>query len=367
MNRGATAEIDLAALRHNVEAVRKIVGRVPLIAIVKADAYGHGAVAVSRALVAAGVSCLAVAFTGEARSLREAGIRGRMLVLFDTSDVEDYFRYDLTPVIHDLETAAAFSKEALSRGLRLSVHVKVDTGMGRIGFSPGSVVFGVQEIVGMGGLKVEGLMSHFSEADLTDRSYADLQIGMFREIIHGVTERLGHPVTAHIANSAAVISMKDALFDAVRPGLILYGYSPFNDDRDLLPLMKVSTKVLAVRELPAGAAISYGRTFTTKRRSRIAVVPVGYADGYSRLFSNNGEMLVRGRRVRVAGRVCMDLTMIDVTDVEGVTEGDEVVILGRQGGDSITAIELASRINTIPYDILTSFGSRAQRQYVNED
>lgn len=367
MNRGATAEIDLAALRHNVEVVRKIAGKVPLIAIVKADAYGHGAVAVSRALVSAGVSCLAVAFTGEARSLREAGIRGRILVLFDTSDIEDYFRYDLTPVIHDLATAAAFSKETLSRGARLPVHVKVDTGMGRIGFSPESVVSGVQEIFGMGGLEVEGLMSHFSEADLTDRSYADLQIGMFREIIRGVTERLGHPVTAHIANSAAVLSMKDALFDAVRPGLILYGYSPFNDDRDLLPLMRVSTKVLAVRDLPAGTAISYGRTFTTQRRSRIAVVPLGYADGYSRLFSNNGEVLVRGRRVPVAGRVCMDLTMIDVTDVEGVEEGDEVVVLGRQGRDSITAVELATRINTIPYDILTSLGSRAQRQYVNAD
>jgi alanine racemase len=367
VNRGPAAEIDLSALRHNLEIIRKIVRKVPVIAVVKADAYGHGSVEISRKLLTAGVSCLAVAFTGEARTLREAGIKCRILVLFDTSDIDDYFRYDLVPVIHDLKTAAAFSKEALRRGSRMAVHAKVDTGMGRIGFRPESAGSDMEKIAGMGGIEVEGLMSHFSEADLTDKTYADLQIGMFRKVRAEVSERLGRPVMAHIANSAAVISLEEAFFDAVRPGLILYGYSPFNDDRGLRPLMKVRTRILVVRNLPPGTPVSYGRTFITKRQSRIAVVPVGYADGYNRLFSNNSEMLVRGSRVPVAGRVCMDLTMIDVTEVEGVSEGDEVVILGSQGDDAITAVELSSRINTIPYDILTSFGSRARREYVQAD
>jgi alanine racemase len=364
VNRGPAAEIDLSALRHNLEIIRKIVKKVPVIAVVKADAYGHGAAEISRELLTAGVSCLAVAFTGEARTLREAGIKSRILVLFDTSDIDDYFRYDLVPVIHDLQTAAAFSKEALRRGLRMAVHAKVDTGMGRIGFRPESAGSDMEKIAGMRGIEVEGLMSHFSEADLTDKTYADLQIGMFRKIRAEVSERLGRPVMAHMANSAAVISLEEAFFDAVRPGLILYGYSPFRDDRGLMAVMKVRTRILVVRNLPAGTPVSYGRTFITKRDSRIAVVPVGYADGYNRLFSNNSEMLVRGRRVPVAGRVCMDLTMLDVTEVDGVSEGDEVVILGGQGDDAITAVELSSRINTIPYDILTSLGSRARREYV---
>jgi alanine racemase len=168
-----------------------------------------------------------------------------------------------------------------------------------------------------------------------------------------------------MANSAASLSLTDAAFDAVRPGILLYGYSPFEDQCGLKPLMTIKSSILALRNIAAGSPVSYGRTFVAKRPSRIAVVPIGYADGYNRLFSNNSEMLVRGRRVPVAGRVCMDLTMLDVTDVKDVCEGDEVVILGRQGEEVISASELASRINTIPYEILLSLGNRARRTYLN--
>jgi alanine racemase len=168
-----------------------------------------------------------------------------------------------------------------------------------------------------------------------------------------------------MGNSAAVLSLKEGLFDAVRPGILLYGCSPFGDDHGLRPLMRISTRVLAVRSLPAGCPVSYGRTFVTARDSKIAVLPVGYADGYSRLFSNNGEVLVRGRRVPVVGRVCMDLTMADVTGIEGVSEGDEVVLLGHQGSAMLTAGELAARIKTIPYEVVTSLGGRSRRQYRN--
>ncbi|MDA8432201.1 MAG: alanine racemase [Nitrospiraceae bacterium] len=365
MNRGPSSVIDLSALERNLAVVRKIVNKKTVIAIVKADAYGHGSVEISRRLVSLGVDRLAVAFTGEAKLLREAGIRAGIIVLFDRASIEDYFTYSLIPVIQDRESALAFSREASRRGTKVRVHVKVDTGMGRVGFAPETAVDEIAGIAGMEGIELEGLMSHFSEADLGDRSFAVSQLDVFSVIRDAVSARIGRRPLCHIANSAAVLSFPDAVLDAARPGLLLYGCSPFNEDYGLTPLMNVRTNLLAVRRLRTGTPVSYGRTFVTRRESEIAVVPAGYADGYNRLFSNNAEMLVRGRRAPVVGRVCMDLTMLDVTGIGGVREGDEVVLLGRQGDETITAAELAGRINTIPYEIVTSLGSRARREYVN--
>ncbi|SPQ01806.1 Alanine racemase [Candidatus Sulfobium mesophilum] len=365
VNRGPLAEIDLSALQHNLKIVRKISEERPVIAVVKADAYGHGSVEIARNLARLGVSHFAVAYTGEAKVLRESGITADIIVLFDRSDVEDYFTYGLVPVVQDKETARKFSVEAVKRSKSIRVHLKVDTGMGRLGFRPEQTVSAALEIAGWEGIKLEGLMSHFSEADLADRSYASHQLNLFNEIRFAISGGLGRPIISHIANSAAVLSLKDAMMDAVRPGLLLYGISPFREGFGLMPLMTLKTSVLAVRDLCAGTPVSYGRTFITKCDSRIAVIPVGYADGYSRLYSNNSEMLVRGRRVPVAGRVCMDVTMLDVTSIGGVCEGEEVVILGKQGNEQITAAELAARIGTIPYEILTSLGGRARREYVN--
>ena len=365
VNRGPLAEIDLSALQHNLKIVRKISDKRPVIAVVKADAYGHGSVEIARNLARLGVSHFAVAYTGEAKVLRESGITADIIVLFDRSDVEDYFTYGLVPVVQDKETARKFSVEAVRRSKSIRVHLKVDTGMGRLGFRPEQTVSAALEIAGWEGIKLEGLMSHFSEADLADRSYASHQLNLFNEIRFAISDGLGRPIISHIANSAAVLSLKDAMMDAVRPGLLLYGISPFQEGFGLMPLMTLKTRVLAVRDLCAGTPVSYGRTFVTKCDSRIAVIPVGYADGYSRLYSNNAEMLVRGRRVPVAGRVCMDVTMLDVTSIGGVCEGEEVVILGKQGNEQITAAELAARIGTIPYEILTSLGGRARREYVN--
>ena len=365
VNRGPAAVIDLSALAHNLEIVRKIVSKKQIIAVVKADAYGHGSAEISRRLVSLGVSRLAVAFTGEAKLLRQSGIGAEIIVLFDRTAADDYFNYSLTPVIQDKRTAHEFSRLAGQRGTRVRVHVKIDTGMGRIGFSPENAAAEVAEIAGLEGIELEGLMSHFSEADLADRSYALRQLSVFNAIRDKVSAKLGRHVMCHMANSAAVLSLPEAIQDAVRPGLLLYGCSPFKEGHGLRPLMTVKTGLLTVRNLRSGTPVSYGRTFTTKRRSRIAVVPVGYADGYNRLFSNNAEMLVKGRKAPVVGRVCMDLTMLDVTDIDGVEEGDEVVILGSQGRETITAADLSGRIGTIPYEIITSLGSRAKREYVN--
>ncbi|MDA8078031.1 MAG: alanine racemase [Nitrospiraceae bacterium] len=365
MNRGPVAEIDLSALQNNLAVVRKIVRKRAVIAVVKADAYGHGAAAVSRALTAEGITHLAVAFTGEARVLRASGITVPIIVLFDRSDIHDYFDLSLTPVVSDRRAAAAFSSEAARRSTVMSVHLKIDTGMGRLGVQAGAAASEAVAIAGMEGIKLAGLMSHFSEADLADRSYALEQIKAFEEIRKTVVTRLGHPVLCHMANSAAALSLHDALFDAVRPGILLYGCSPFEEDFGLKPVMKVKTHILALRRLSKGQPVSYGRTFVTRRESLIGVIPAGYADGFNRLFSNNAEVLVRGRRAPVAGRVCMDLTMIDVTGIQDVSEGDEVVLLGGQAGETITAREMASRINTIPYEIITSLGSRARREYIS--
>mgnify|MGYP002813229533 CR=1 FL=1 len=378
MNRGAVAEISLSAIAHNLKSVRRIVRRRPVIAVVKADAYGHGAVEVSRKLFGENVSFLAVAFTGEAIELREAGIKSPIIVLFDTGYIKEFFDFKLIPVIYNVETASSLSAEAKKKNIIIKVHVKIDTGMGRLGLSGNHIVNDLIKISEMGGIELAGLLSHFSEADLSDRSYAVLQLKRFNKIRETISKILKRKIFSHIANSAAVLTFEDAHLDAVRPGLMLYGYSPINQKSEvltpthtspsilinLMPAMKVKTKILCIRKVPSGTPISYGRTFITKRPSRIGVLPLGYADGYSRFFSNNAEVLVKGKRVPVVGRICMDLTMIDITDVKGVRENDEVIILGKQGKESITAQELAYKTNTIPYEILTSLGNKSKRIYV---
>ena len=365
VHRGLVAEIDLSALQHNLQIIRTVAGKRDVISVVKADAYGHGSVEVARRLVAGGTTDLAVAYTDEAKVLRETGITAPILVFFDQENPADYFRYDLAAVLRDRKMIRAFSDEARKRGTTLPVHMKIDTGMGRIGFRPEQAVESALEIAGIEGIRLEGLMSHFSEADLADRTYAQQQLKIFGDLRDVIQSRTGLSLRCHIANSAAVLSLPDALFDAVRPGIALYGCSPFEESFGLRPVLSLRSKVLAVRNLPVASPVSYGRTFVTKRESRIAVIPVGYADGYSRLFSNNAEMLVQGCRVPVVGRVCMDMTMLDVTDVPNVSEGDEVVILGRQGEEMITAAELAEKINTISYEILTTLGARARKAYLH--
>ena len=389
MNRGAFAEISLPAIVHNLQSVKKIVKNRPVIAVVKADAYGHGILEVSKRLIREGVYCLAVAYTSEAIELRTAGINIPIIVLFDRRNIKDFFDFRLIPVIHKMDTATSLSHEAKKRRIMINVHVKVDTGMGRLGLNGNSVTEDLIRISEMDGVEITGLLSHFSEADLSDRSYAVAQLERFNKIRETLSEKLKRKIFSHIANSAAVLAFQDAHLDAVRPGLMLYGYSPFNHKSDvsppshpspsrgegkgrggnserinLIPAMSIKTKILNIRNVPSGTPISYGRTFITKRPSRIGVLPLGYADGYSRFFSNNADVLVKGRRVPVVGTICMDLTMIDLTGVKDVREDDEVIILGKEGKESITAQELAHRANTIPYEILTSLGGKSKRVYV---
>lgn len=391
MLRGAIAEIDLNAVSRNFRTVKRLSGNRRVIAVVKADAYGHGAVEVAKRLADEGVLFLAVAFTGEAGRLREAGIKTPLLVLFDKDVSPDFFEYHLTPVIHDLPTARRFSKEAGKRNRSLDVHVKIDTGMGRLGFHSRDMLEEIKAIWNMPNLRITGLMSHFSDSDIADTSYAEKQMKSFHAVREALMKKSKTPLLCHMANSAAVMTLPESYFDAVRPGLMLYGCSPVQDTgfnpplsplskggikgghrascivhraSSLKPAMKVKTEILSLRRLQKGSPVSYGRTFITRRNSLIAVLPVGYADGYSRMLTNAMDVLVRGKRAPVVGRVCMDLTMVDVTGIKGAKERDEVVILGRQDHEEITASEMAAKAGTISYEILTSLGSRSRRIYV---
>ncbi|MFO0752250.1 MAG: alanine racemase [Thermodesulfovibrionales bacterium] len=374
MNRGAIAEIDLRALSANLRVVRGLAPNRPVIGVVKADAYGHGAVEVARRLVKDGVDSLAVAFMDEAKALREAGISAPLLVLFDSRPGGDeILAHGLIPVVGSKEAACILSKEAERGGREISVHVKVDTGMGRLGLG-GDAAREIADISRLRGIRIAGVMSHFSEADLVDVSFAQKQINKFRALQSELSAAGAEVPLFHMANSAAIMALPESHLGAVRPGLMLYGYSPLERDgsgegrpstaaASLQPVMTVKTRIVALRKMPAGAPVSYCRTFVTQRESRIAVLALGYADGFNRKFSNNAEVLVRGKRAPVVGRVCMDLTMVDVTEVPDAEEGDEVVIVGRQGELSLDAAELARRADTIPYELLIALGSKARRVY----
>ncbi len=356
------AEINLDALSHNLDIVREKTGNKAILAVVKADAYGHGAVKVSNHLIERGVSKLGVAFTHEAIALRESGTTAPILVFFDRDNIDECFKYDLTPVIFDMKTAEKLSSEAYRRNRKIAVHVKVDTGMGRIGFDPDSARSAIPEIASLRNLKIEGLMSHFSEADLQDKDFAEQQIKIFLSVANDLKSKNISLEYLHMANSAAVLTLPQAHFDMVRPGIMLYGYGCCESDR-LKPVLSLKSSIVLLKKVPAGTPISYGRTFTTKRKSMIATIPVGYADGYNRKLSNQGEVLINGKRAPVAGRVCMDTIMVDVTDIPDVTYKSEVVLIGRQGKEQITADDIAGKIGTIPYEVLTSIGQRVKRVY----
>ncbi|MBI5665671.1 MAG: alanine racemase [Nitrospirae bacterium] len=358
----AYAEIDLSALSHNLNVVRKKTGDLGIIAVIKANAYGHGAVEVAGHVTKKGVSKLGVAYTNEAITLRDAGITTPILVFFDRDHFEACFKYDLTPTVYDLDTAKKLSAEAFRLNRQISVHIKVDTGMGRLGFDIRKAPAEIVKIASMKNIKIEGLMSHFSEADLQDKAFADLQLKRFRSLVTDLKQKNIRFRFLHMANSAAVLTMPEAHLNMVRPGIMLYGYGCCEKEK-LRPVMSLKSRPILLKKVPAGTPISYSRTFVTKRKSTIATIPVGYADGYNRKLSNQGEVLINGRRAPVAGRVCMDTIMVDVTDIPDVNYKTEVVLMGHQGRERITADDIANKTGTIPYEVLTSIGQRIKRIY----
>jgi alanine racemase len=357
-----SAEINLSALSHNLRAVKNKAKTRTILAVVKAQAYGHGAVRVSRHLLRNGVSMLGVAFTREAIALRDAGIKAPIVVFFERGKAETYLRYSLTPVIYDLKNARTLSLKARTYNRILPVHIKVDTGMGRIGLRIENARQEILKIAGLRNLKLEGLMSHLADADMTDREFATAQAKRFKDLISTLKTENIHFNYHHIANSAAVLRLPKVHFDMVRPGIMLYGYGPARKNM-LRPVLSLKSRVMYIKKVPPGTPISYGRTFTTKRTSTIATIPIGYGDGYNRKLSNRGQVLINGKRAPVVGRVCMDTILVDVTEIPGVKENAEVVLIGQQGEEEISAKDIADMIDTIPYEVLTSIGERVKRTY----
>jgi alanine racemase len=367
-DRPTIALIDMAALDHNFREVVRCAEGQQVLAVVKARAYGHGAVAVSKRLLKLGADMLGVALVEEGRELREAGIDAPVLVMGATfpEQAEEMVSLKLTPAIFSLSVAKALSEAAYRRRTTINVHVKIDTGMGRIGIAPEDAPEHIAALQKIRNISVQGLMTHFADADLQDKQFASQQMDRFEALLKALeAEKIRVPVR-HAANSAAVLDFHRAFFTMVRPGLMLYGYNPLEEGAlvaDLRPVLSLLTRIAFIKKVPPGVPISYGRTFTTKRESAIATLPIGYADGYGRGLSNRGEALVRGIRVPVVGRVCMDMCMIDVTDVPSAREGDDVALIGSQGSERITADDIAAKTGTIAYEVLCGISSRVPRIY----
>jgi alanine racemase len=371
--RPTRAEIDLGALVRNVRKLRSVAPGTALLAMVKADAYGHGAVLVARALEAEGVGLLGVALVEEGLTLREAGIQGEILVLGGAYDGgwEAMAEARLCPAIFRLDHLEALNTAARRLGAKPHAQLKVDTGMARLGALPEDVQPFLSRARSLG-VELDGVMSHFANADLGDATGTQRQLELFQRVLEAVQAAGFRPRWRHLANSAAAIALPTArdgtAFNLVRPGLALYGLSPapwIQLAHPLEPVLSWKTAVAHLKAVPTGTPVSYGGTWTAKRPTRIATLPVGYADGYPRRLSNRGQVLVRGQRAPVIGRVCMDLCMVDVTDVEGVEVGDEVVLVGRQNGAEIGAGEVAAWLDTIAYEVLCAVGSRVPRVAVH--
>ena len=396
--RPTRAEINLKNLRHNLHTLeRSVTGDAskpaPAIwGVLKADGYGHGAPAVARTLERAGIAGVCVALLEEAIELRAAGIRLPILVmggLYGTrrDGLDEIVANDLVPVVYDVAQIERLAKFARIEAQReIGVHLKVDTGMARLGVSPGELNAVLTALARHPELRLDGLMTHFACADAPDLSTTREQVRAFRRIhAQARSEHKLTPRLCHAANSAGLLRLPEARFDVVRPGLALFGISPVasvangkavdkdaagqaaGDAIDLRPVMRVRTEVIALRTVARGEAIGYDHTWRAERPSTIATVPMGYADGLDRLLSNRGHALTQGRRVRIAGTVSMDLTMIDVTDIPSAKIGDEVVFLGSQHGplghDEIGAQEVARHTGSIPWSVLTSISRRVPRFY----
>jgi alanine racemase len=361
------AAIHLDRLAHNLRLLRELAGGRPVWPAVKANAYGHGAVPVARELVAQGCDTLCVAHPSEALELAEAGVRARFLLLTaalpDAS--EAIAAHGFEPALCARETAQALALAAERAGRRLDVHVKVDTGMGRVGIRPEELPAFLAACRALPALRVRGLMSHFPRADEADKSFSREQIRSFAKL-RDATLGTGIEVY-HMANSAAVFDLPESHFDAVRPGLSLYGLAPSAATlnprvRELEPVLEWSTRVSFLKEVPAGTGLSYGHAFVAAQASLVATLPVGYGDGLRRDLSNQMDVLVGGRRCPQVGRITMDQTLVDVSALRGrVALGDPVVLLGRQGEQAIGADEWARRLGTLSYEVLTAIAARVPR------
>ncbi len=370
----AWAETDLSAVAHNVRQLRKITSpKARFMAVVKANAYGHGAEAVAKTALHSGADWLGVARSEEGIALRKAGLDAPILVFGHTplSAAENIVQWDLIQTVYSAEAARFFSETAQSAGKKIRIHIKTDTGMGRLGLltfpdeKAAESVREIREILRLPGLESEGIFTHFAASDAEDKSYAHMQMQRFSDFLDRLRrEGMEFPIR-HAANSAAIMELPESHLDMVRAGIAMYGLRPSDEVTGehipLKPAMSLKTRIIHLKKVDKGFSLSYGMTHKTPEPTLVATVSLGYADGYPRLLSNKGFMLVHGKRAHIAGRVCMDLTMLDAGHIPDIAIGDEVVAFGTQGNSILPAEELAALTGTINYEIVSSLTERVQR------
>ena len=368
------AEIDLDAIAYNMINIKKIVGSKDIIAVVKADCYGHGCLDVVPTLLANGATRFAVAVLTEGIELRNDNIKAPIMILGYTpiNLGEELIKYDLEQTVYDLDYAKELSKIALSIDQKAKIHIALDTGMGRIGFIPTEKALAdVAEICSLEGLEVVGIFTHFSTSDEKNKDYTHEQFNKFIDFNKKLLE-LGIDIPIkHVSNSGAIMDLPETYLDSVRAGIILYGYYPSNEVKkenlSLKPALTLKATITRVQEMDEGMYVSYGNTFRTERKSIIATLPIGYADGYSRLLAKNAKVIIDGKFAPIVGRICMDQCMIDVTDIgSDVKVGDEVIILGEQGHLKFNADDFAEIMGTINYEILCMLKYRIPRVYIKD-
>jgi alanine racemase len=363
------AKVRLSAFRHNLNVVRRYVGKdVQIMAVVKSNAYGHGMRTIAYEAIRNGAEYLAVARIDEGAELRRDGIHHPLLV-FEVpmpSQIERALLDNLELTVTTLESAQQISLAAQQLKKRAKVHVKVDTGMGRLGFPYHNALENIERIVHTGSIDVVGVYSHFATSDEPDLTYARVQLERFKTVLaQAQTKRIEIPFQ-HIANSGAILSLPESYFNIVRPGIMLYGYAPRNGmiaTPALQPVMSLVSRVSQIKEVEPNTSISYNRRYFTKSRTRIATIPIGYGDGYSRALTNNAEVLIKGKRYAIVGTVCMDHIMVDVGMADAIDIGDDVTLIGNDGKESISAWDIAEKLGTIPYEVTCNISSRVQRAF----
>ncbi|MFC1631730.1 alanine racemase [Candidatus Omnitrophota bacterium] len=371
-SRPTWAEIDLRAIKYNLSQIKKIVNsgrkhRIKVMVVVKANAYGHGLIPVAKILETLGADYLGVASLDEAIALRQAAIRLPILVLGSIlpEEVDQALKYDLSLTICNKELTYVLNRKAKPAGKIVPVHIKVDTGMGRIGIWHEQALSFIKMIKKMKNINIEGIYTHFASA-ARDNFFTNYQLKSFNNLLKKLHQENIQFIYRHAANSIALVDLHKSHFNLVRPGIIVYGMYPkrsFSKILKLKPALSLKSKVVFIKEVPAGRSISYGRTFITEKTTRIATLPIGYADGYGRILSNRASVLIRGQRAPVVGKVTMDLTMIDVGHIKGVKIGDEAVLIGRQRQTVMSTEEIARVSKTIPYEIVCSITNRVPRVY----
>lgn len=368
------AEINLNNLLNNIEEIKKKSTGSEIIGVVKANAYGHGAVEISKALLSCNVKKLAVANIVEAIELREHDITAPIMLLGISEEfaIDSLLNYDVEPTVSTLHFAEKLNETAKSRNKNIKIHIALDSGMGRIGFK--NNIKDIEDIISiskLSNLNIDSIFSHFSTADSMDKSYSNKQMDIYNSIINKLKERGLTINKRNLSNSAAIIDIPESHYNYVRPGIIQYGYYPSNevnkDDINIKPVLTWKTRIVHIKEVDENEYIGYGKTYKTNRKTIVATLPVGYADGYSRGLSNKGKVIINGKLAPIIGNVCMDQFMVDVTDIENVQTGDEVILLGSDGNVKFDADDMADIINTISYEVLCLIGRRAPRVYIKDN